>query len=110
MAYDEGLAQRLREAYQDESSVVEKKMFGGIAFLIDGHMSCGVVKDSLMARVGPEGYADALREPHAREMNFTGKPLTGFVYVAPEGVESDDALKSWVSRSLRFVRSLPPKG
>lgn len=109
MAYDEGLAERLREVYVGMPDVTEKKMFGGLAFMVRGHMSCGVVNDTLMARVGPASYADALARPHAREMDFTGKPLKGFVYVDAEGIESDDALASWVRLSLEFVGSLPPK-
>ena len=109
MAYDEGVAERLRDAYEAVSNVVEKKMFGGVAFLVDGHMSCGVTNDLLMVRVGPERYQEALRWPHAREMNFTGRPLKGFVYVAPAGFESDEALASWVGLSLDFVSSLVPK-
>ena len=109
MAYDEGVAERLREAYLEIDGVVERKMFGGIAFMVGGHMSCGVVKDTLMVRVGPDLYADALARPHAREMDFTGKSLTGFVYVDPAGFESDEALASWVSMSVGFVSSLPPK-
>lgn len=109
MAYDEGVAERLREAYQSLGNVVEKKMFGGIAFMVDGHMSCGVVNDTLMVRVGPEQYEAALKRPHARQMDFTGKPLKGFIYVAPKGFEDDADLESWVETSLRFVHSLPPK-
>ena len=109
MAYDEGVAERLREAYAEIPNVVERKMFGGIAFMVGGHMSCGVVNDTLMVRVGPDLYAAALARPHAREMNFTGRPLKGFVYVNPAGFESDEALASWVSLSVGFVSSLPPK-
>jgi len=109
MAFDEGLAERLRDIYDSAGGASEKRMFGGLAFMVDGHMSCGVVNDTLMARVGPKQYRDALGRPHAREMDFTGKPLKGFVYVAPEGIESDEALESWVRMSLEFVRSLPPK-
>lgn len=109
MAYDEGIAERLRDAYAETPDVIEKKMFGGLAFMVSGHMSCGVVDETLMVRVGPERYADALSQPHAREMDFTGKPLKGFVYVDPAGFESDEALASWVATSLAFVGSLPPK-
>lgn len=109
MAYDEGLAERLREVYDGMPGVAEKKMFGGLAFMVRGHMSCGVVNDTLMARVGPESYADALAQPHAREMDFTGKPLKGFVYVDAAGLESDEDLTTWVRLSLAFVGSLPPK-
>lgn len=109
MAYDEGVAERLRDAYLSLPDVVEKKMFGGIAFMVSGHMSCGVVNDTLMVRVGPEQYEHALKRPHARQMDFTGKPLTGFVYVAPEGFEDDADLQDWVELSLAFVCSLPPR-
>ncbi len=110
MAYDEGLAERLRDAYADNHDVVERKMFGGLAFMVGGHMSCGVVNETLMVRVGPDLYADALSRPHAREMDFTGKSMNGFVYVDPAGLESDEALASWVDLSVDFVSSLPPKG
>lgn len=109
MAYDEGVAERLREFYAEVPDVAERKMFGGIAFMVSGHMSCGVVDDTLMVRVGPDLYDEALSRPHARKMDFTGKPLTGFVYVAPEGFSEDDDLGSWVALSLEFVQSIPPK-
>lgn len=109
MAYDEGVAQRIREVFQDRSDIVERKMFGGLAFMLAGHMCCGVVDDALMARVGPEQYQVALGRPHAREMDFTGRPMKGFVYVAPEGFENDEALHSWVALCEGFVGSLPPK-
>jgi TfoX/Sxy family transcriptional regulator of competence genes len=109
MAYDEGLVERLREVYQKHPGIVEKKMFGGIAFMVSGHMSCGVNGERLMVRVGPEQYESALSRPHAVPMDFTGKPLKGFVYVEPEGYESDSDLKSWVRMSLNFVQALPPK-
>ncbi len=109
MAYDAGVAERLRECLTDTPNVVEKKMFGGVAFLVNGHMSCGVVNDTLMVRVGPERYEHALAQPFARTMDFTGKPLRGFVYVASAGFESDEALAQWIAMSLDFVRGLPPK-
>jgi len=109
MAYDEGLAQRLREIFADSYDIDEREMFGGIAFMLHGHMCCGIVKDTLMARVGPEQYATALQSQHAREMDFTGKTMKGFVYVDPIGFESDDDLRSWVALCERFVNSLPPK-
>ena len=109
MAYDEQLAERLRAVYAAHEDVVEKKMFGGIAFMVRGHMSCGIVDKTLMARVGPDQYAKALTRKHVREMDFTGKSLKGFVYVDPEGLKTKRALTSWVDLSLRFVASLPPK-
>jgi TfoX/Sxy family transcriptional regulator of competence genes len=109
MAYDEGVAQRLREALADESGLTERKMFGGIAFMLRGNMCCGVVGGELMLRVGPDGYDDALSRPHARAMDFTGRPMRGMVYVACEGFESDEDLEAWLGRATTFARSLPPK-
>lgn len=109
MAYDEGLAQRLREVFAQYPDVSEKKMFGGLAFLLHGNMCCGVNGGDLMARVGPEGYEDALAQPHARQMDFTGRPLRGFVFVGSEGFESDGDLRSWVARAADFALSLPAK-
>ena len=109
MAYDEGLAERLREIFADRYDVSEKRMFGGLAFMLHGHMCCGIVNDTLMARVGLDQYADALRRPHAREMDFTGKAMKGFVYVDPAGFEADEDLRDWVALCVGCVNSLPPK-
>ena len=109
MAYDEGVAQRLREVFADRTDVIEKKMFGGIAFMVRGNMCCGVVGEELMTRVGPEQYEDALKEPYAREMDFTGKPMNGFIYVGVQGFASDKDLASWVERCEQFVSTLPSK-
>lgn len=106
MAYDERVARRVRGALAKRPDVVEKKMFGGLAFLLHGHMCCGVVGDELMVRVGPTAYDAALSRPHAREMDFTGKPLRGFVYVAPAGFASTGALRAWVARAVDFASSL----
>lgn len=109
MSYDEGMAQRLREALSHRHDVVEKKMFGGIAFMVSGNMCCGVVDDTMMARVGPERYEQALGLPHAREMDFTGRPMRGFVFVHPDGLQTDEELGSWVRRCEDFADSLAPK-
>lgn len=110
MAYDEGLAERLRDVYADIPFVQEKKMFGGLAFMVDGNMSCGVMNDGqLMVRVGPELHAGALQRPHAQPMDFTGRKMTGFVIVGEQGLVEDDMLRDWVQLSLQFVQSLPPK-
>jgi len=109
MAFDEGLAQRLREFFADRDDVVEKKMFGGLAFMLCGNMCCGVVGEELMARVGSDQYASALKRPFAREMDFTGKPLKGFVYIGCQGIASDNALAAWVERCEAFVSLLPAK-
>jgi len=109
MPYDEGLAERLREVLQSERSIAEKKMFGGLAFMSHGHMFVGIVGDTLMARVGPGYYEQALSRPHVREMDFTGKPMKGYVFVDPAGFESDAHLSDWVHRCRRFVQTLPLK-
>jgi TfoX/Sxy family transcriptional regulator of competence genes len=109
MAYDEGLAERLREALQLNRGVTEKKMFGGLAFMSRGYMFIGIVGDVLMARVGPEHYEQALSRPHARVMDFTGKPMKGYVFVDPAGFESDSDLSDWAQWCHGYVQSLPPK-
>ena len=109
MAYDEGVAERIREYFSGRQDIVEKKMFGGIAFMHAGNMCCGVVDAILMARVGPDAYAEALQRPYAREMDFTGKPLTGFIYVDPPGFAEDAALADWIRLCEAFTGSLPPK-
>lgn len=109
MAYDEGVAERLRELFARHPGVTEKKMFGGMAFMYRGHMLVGIIGESLMARVGPDEYAAALSRTFVREMDFTGKPMKGYVYVAPAGFESDADLTSWVDRCLDFNASLPDK-
>lgn len=109
MAYDEQLAQRVRDALRRRRGISERKMFGGLAFLLNGNMCCGITGDDLMVRVGPDDYEDALAQPYARPMDFTGRPMTGLVYVAGSAVASDRALLSWIERGLDFARTLPPK-
>jgi TfoX/Sxy family transcriptional regulator of competence genes len=109
MAYDEVLAERIRSVLADEAGVSEKRMFGGLAFLVHGNMCVGVVSDDLMVRVGPEAYDELIRQPHAREMDFTGRPMRGFLYVGAEGVEADAELKRWAGYGLAFTRALPKK-
>ena len=109
MAFDEGLAQRIREALDEPDGLSEKKMFGGLCFLVGGNMACGVIGEELMVRVGPDAYADSLEEPHAREMDFTGRALRGMVYVSAEGTEDDAELSAWVTRGANFAASLPVK-
>ena len=109
MAYDEGLAQRVREAVVGHPGVDEKEMFGGIAFMLHGNMWCGVAGDDLMLRVGPDRYQLAVAREHARPMDFTGRPMKGMVYVAADGVEADEALADWLELAGEFVRSLPAK-
>jgi TfoX/Sxy family transcriptional regulator of competence genes len=109
MAYDEKLAQRIREVLERRRGISEKKMFGGLAFLVNGHMACGVQGDDLMVRVGPDDYESALRKTGARPMDFTGRPLKGMVYVGPRGHRRAASLRAWVEQGLSYVRSLPPK-
>ena len=109
MAYDERLAQRIRSALAGNEAITEKKMFGGIAFLRRGLMLVGVLNDSLMARVGKENHTDSLRRKHVRKMDFTGKPMQGYVLVAAQGLKTDDQLRFWLERCESFVATLPPK-
>ena len=109
MAFDEGLAERVRDALIDHGEIVEKKMFGGLAFMLHGNMCCGVIGEDLMVRLGNEAADKARQEPHVREMDFTGRAIRSMVYVSPEGVASDEDLASWAQRGLRFAGSLPPK-
>ena len=109
MAFDEELAARVRSQLNGQRAFEERKMFGGLAFMINGHMACGIVQDQLMVRVGPESYDAALQLPHAHQMKFTGKPMRGFVMVDPEGLATTEFLSDWVNRGISFVDSLPPK-
>ncbi len=109
MAYDEGLAERLRELCAENAGITEKKMFGGLCFLSRGHMFVGIVGEALMARVGPDAYEKALRRPHARVMDFSGRPMKGYVFVDPPGFEEDRDLERWVGDGLKFVGTLPDK-
>lgn len=109
MAYDEQLADRIRAALAGTEGVEERKMFGGLAFMHRGNMLCGVVRETLMLRLGAERAEAALDEPHARPMDFTGRPMRGMVYVDPPGFATDAALAAWVARSLEFAATLPSK-
>jgi TfoX/Sxy family transcriptional regulator of competence genes len=109
MAFDEGLAQRLREQLAGSGGVTEKRMFGGLSFLVDGNLCVGVMGEELIARVGPEATGAALERPGSRLFDFTGRPMKGWVTVSPGGLEDDDALAGWVELALAYVRTLPPK-
>jgi TfoX/Sxy family transcriptional regulator of competence genes len=108
VAYDETLADRVRAALAGEDGLTERKMFGGLAFMLHGNMACGIVKDELMLRLGPDGADRALDEPHVRPMDFTGKPMTGMVYVDPAGLDDSD-LRRWVGEAAAYARTFPPK-
>ena len=110
MAYDEGLAERVRAALGAVPDVAEIKMFGGLCFTVRGHMAVGVNGHDLMVRMEPDATEAALEEPGARPMDFTGKPMRGFLFVGPSGVHSEQELEAWIRRGVTFASSLPPKG
>ena len=109
MAFDETLARRIRLSLGRRMDIGEKRMFGGVAFLLNGHMLVGVWKDSLIARIGLNAYAAALLEPRVREFDVTGRPMKGWVVVESAGVEDDELLSGWIQQALEFVATLPPK-
>lgn len=109
MAYDPTLAERVRRILVGRPDARERKMFGGLAFMVGDHMCCGVLGERLVVRVAPDLYRKMLSAPHVRPMDFTGRPLTGFLYVEPEGYAAPGALARRVRQSLAFVESLPPK-
>ena len=108
MAFDETLAQRIRDALARKKNIEERKMFGGICFLLNGNMLVGVWKDSLIARLGPDQGEEALLEPHVKAFDITGKPMKNWILVEPEGVV-EDQLKDWIQRAVKFVGKLPAK-
>ena len=107
MAYDEDLADRVRAVLPPVEAVTERQMFGGLAFMLGGHMFCGVVRDTLMVRLGPEGADRALNLPHVWPMDFTGRPVKGMVFVEPGGLHGA-ALGEWVAAAAAFARALRP--
>lgn len=109
MAFDETLADRVRDALSSRADVTERKMFGGIAFMIGGNMAVGVLNDDLMVRLDPADAERALKEPNTRPMDFTGKPMKGMVYVDSTGTEADEDLAGWVEAGADFAASLPAK-
>jgi TfoX/Sxy family transcriptional regulator of competence genes len=109
MAFSEALAGRIRRRLARRKNVKEKKMFGGVGFLLNGNLLVGVWKDSLVVRLGPEEGNEALLEPHVREFDITGKPMRNWVLVEPEGVVEDDQLKDWIQRAVKFVGKLAGK-
>lgn len=109
MAYNEDLAARVRKALGRRKGVKEQKMFGGLAFMLRGHMCCGVLDDELMLRLGPDLAAKALNRAHTRPVDFTGRVMKSMIMVAPAGHKTDAALKTWVDEAAGFAASLPPK-
>ena len=109
MAFNEELAERIRQGLARRKGIEEKKMFGGFGFLLNGNLLVGVWKDSLIVRLGPDEGDEALREPHVKEFDITGRPMKGWVLVEPEGVQHDNQLKGWIQRAVKFVRTLRAK-
>ena len=109
MAYDEQLAEQVHQVLVAQSGVVQKRMFGGLAFMVNGNMSVGIDRDRLMVRVGPEGYEEALVRPHCQPMDMTGRPMRGFVMVGATGISTDEELEEWVRMGVQFAMSLPKK-
>ena len=109
MAYDSGLAQRVREVLGERPGLSERAMFGGLAFLLGGKMFVGIQGSVLMARVGPERHEDALAVAHVRQMDFTGRPMRAYVYIDPPGLGDDRDLQAWVLWCASHVAALPPK-
>ena len=108
MAYDEGLAQIVREFLEEKPTYIEKKMFG-IGFLLQGNMAFGIINDDLIVLVGPANYEDALKLPHSSELDITGRSMKGWVMVSSDGFDSEEVILKWVNRGVDFVLSLPPK-
>jgi TfoX/Sxy family transcriptional regulator of competence genes len=109
MAYSESLAARVHEILARQRGITEKKMFGGVGFLLHGNMCVGVWKTSLIARLGPEEAPAALKEPHVVEFDVTSRPMKGWVMIEPDGLETDQQLSHWVAQSTTFVSTLPRK-
>ena len=109
MPFDERVAQRVRDILAEECPAKERRMFGGLAFMVNGHMCCGIVGEDLVVRVGAAAHKQALSRPHARAMDFTGRPMKGFVYVERSGYRTEASLRAWIGSGLKFVLSLPPK-
>ncbi len=109
MAYSKSLVERIRHLVSRQRGVTEKKMFGSVCFLMNGNLLVGVWKDSLIARVGRDAYEAALQEEHVRVFDVTGRPMTGWVIIEPDGIDSDHQLKHWIEQATLFVRTLPAK-
>ena len=109
VSYDADAAERVRRVLSGRVEVVESRMVGGLSFLVNGNMCCGITGTELMIRVGADSREKALREPHVRPMAFGGRVLSGFICIEPAGYAADDALASWVQRGLDFVSGLPAK-
>ena len=109
MAYDQHLADRVRATLGEREGLIAKEMFGGVGYMLNGNMSCGVNGSDLIVRVGPDQYEQALSQTHVREFDMTGRPMRGWVVVEPAGIQTEDDLRSWIERGVEFASTLPPK-
>ena len=109
MPYDRGLVERVRSLLQRKAEFSERRMFGGLAFMVNGHMCCGVFNTDLVLRLAPETVITSLSEPNTRPMDFTGRPIRSLIYVDATGIDAEEALETWIEKALLYVRSLPPK-
>jgi TfoX/Sxy family transcriptional regulator of competence genes len=109
MPYNQALAERVSKALADVADAQEKRMFGGVGYLVQGNMACGILGDDLIVRVGPQQHAQALSEPHTRPFDQRGRPMVGWATVQPGGWASDEDLRAWVGRGVAFALTLPPK-
>jgi TfoX/Sxy family transcriptional regulator of competence genes len=109
MAYNEELAERIRTKLKSSRGVTEKKMFGGVGFLVNGNMACGVIKDDLIVRLSDDDFEKALKQKYVRVFDFSGRPMAGWIYVSAEGYKSDKALDGWIEKGLTFAKPLPKK-
>lgn len=109
VAFDDTLARRVRKALDSRPDLIEKHMFGGVCFMIRGRMCCGIIDSSLMVRLDPDEADRVADQPHVRPMDFTGKPMRGYLFVDTEGIDSPKALKSWVDRCVAYIETMPTK-
>jgi len=109
MAYDTKLGDRIREKLKDTRGLAEKKMFGGVGFMIHGNMACGILKNDLIVRINPEHHDEMMKRPHVKPFDNMGRPMVGWILVSPEGCKTDKALADWVKMGVDFAKSLPPK-
>jgi TfoX/Sxy family transcriptional regulator of competence genes len=109
MPYSNSLAERIRWALRSNRSVGEKKMFGGVGFLLNGNLLVGVWGSSLIVRLGPELGTKALKQLHVKKFDVTGRPMKGWVMIEPDGLDGDSQLADWIERAARFVETLPAK-
>ena len=109
MAYDENLAERIRKLLADQPGCTEKKTFGGLSFLLQGNVACGVLKDDMIVRIEPSQHDSAIANPHVRTFDYTGRPMKGWIMIGPNALASDEDLKEWALKGVQYALSLPPK-